>query len=219
MGVWVERGDVIDQQARAFLNACDGVAGNTHKPEWSEPYLDWNVGLAAPRHMQVWVETVDVTNTQGKSFGHVFGGIPSYTSTAEGWHNGTGASKRITDIGFPAKIRLRWQSLVEPKTYQIAVDIPQWVRDEMVSAKQGFCKFSREWRDDYRNYITFGMAPGGIVKVWVGGACLDSIEVGRYQAEVDPRGPYEGRSNGRYIKLEPENKDYIEKHGIPYGTW
>lgn len=67
--------------------------------------------------------------------------------------------------------------------------------------------------------ITFGMAPGGIVKVWVGGPCLGSKEVGRFQAEIDPRGPYKGLSRGKYINMEPENKEYVEKHGIPYGNW
>jgi hypothetical protein len=67
--------------------------------------------------------------------------------------------------------------------------------------------------------ITLGMAPGGIVKVWVGGACLDFKEVGRFQAEIEPLGPYIGKSKGQYIPLEPENKAYIDQHGIPYGSW
>ena len=86
---------------------------------------------------------------------------------------------------------------------------PEWV----------FCQGSKEWRNDYRKMITLGMAPGGIVKVWVGGACLDFKEVGRFQAEVEPLGPYIGKSKGQYIPLEPENKAYIDQHGIPYGSW
>ena len=66
---------------------------------------------------------------------------------------------------------------------------------------------------------TLGMAPGGIVKMWVGGSCLGFKEVGRFQAEVEPLGPYRGASKGKYVSLEPENKAYVEQHGIPYGSW
>ena len=183
------------------------------------PYPNWYIGLAAPRFMEVWVETVDVVDRRNLAFVRVHGGVAGYTRKPEGWHQGGGASKPLTNIDIPKRIFLRWQSLAEQKTYRINVDIPQWVREEMLKSERTFCKWSQEWEDDYRRIITFGMAPGGIVKVWVGGACLGFTEVGRYQAEVDPRGPYEGRGNGRYVKLEPENKDFIEKHGIPYGTW
>ena len=67
--------------------------------------------------------------------------------------------------------------------------------------------------------ITLGMAPGGIIKVWIGGSCLDFKEVGRYQAKVEPLGPYRGASKGKYVPLKPENKAYIDQHGIPYGSW
>ena len=183
------------------------------------PYPNWYVGLAAPRFMEVWVETVDVVDRRNLAFTRVHGGVAGYTRKPEGWHQGGGASKPLSNIDIPKRIFLRWQSLVEKKTYRINVDIPEWVRETMLKRERTYCKGSQEWEDDYRNFITFGMAPSGIVKVWVGGACLGFTEVGRYQAEVDPRGPYEGRSNGRYVRLEPENKAYIDQHGIPYGTW
>ncbi|MNI75306.1 hypothetical protein D3C73_1314450 [compost metagenome] len=67
--------------------------------------------------------------------------------------------------------------------------------------------------------ITLGMAPGGVVKVWVGGACLDFKEVGRFQAEIEPRGPYLNGKGIYYRALKPEAQTYIDQHGIPYGTW
>ncbi len=63
-----------------------------------------------------------------------------------------------------------------------------------LSGERGFCHWSKTWKDDYRDSITLGMAPGGIVKVWVGGACLGFKEVGRFQAEVEPLGPYTGKA-------------------------
>ncbi|WP_348529845.1 DUF2931 family protein [Pseudomonas sp. Pc102] len=62
--------------------------------------------------------------------------------------------------------------------------------------------------------------PGGIAKAWVGGPCLSNIEIGRYQAKVDTRGPYEGHSNGRYYRPPTgAAQAYIEQHGIPYESW
>ena len=55
--------------------------------------------------------------------------------------------------------------------------------------------------------------------MWVGGACLGFTEVGRFQAEIEPLGPYKGRSNGKYVRIEPESKAYVDQHGIPYGSW
>ena len=199
------------------LVACASESSGPPRP--TLPYDSWYVGLAAPRHMEVWVEGVDVLDRRKIAFFRVHGGVAGYTRKPEGWHKGGGASKPVNNVDLPLEIVLRWQSLVEPQAYWININIPQWVRDEMIKPERVFCQGAKEWMDDYRDSITLGMAPGGIVKVWLGGACLGYKEVGRYQANVEPRGPYLGKSNGEYVPLEPENKAYVEKHGIPYGSW
>jgi len=125
----------------------------------------------------------------------------------------------VNNVDLPERIFLRWQSLVEPQAYKIRIPIPQWVRDEMIRPERVFCEGSKEWKRDYRKMITLGMAPGGIVKVWVGGACLDFKEIGRFQAEVEPLGPYRNGSGVYYRAPLPEAQAYIDKHGIPYGSW
>ncbi|MEX6667019.1 DUF2931 family protein [Pseudomonas sp. W2-17] len=177
------------------------------------------MGLAAPQHMEVWVETVDVLDQRGLAFFRVHGGVAGYTGKAAGWHRGGGKSKPVNNVDLPNHIFLRWQSLVEPQAYKIKIQIPQWVRDEMVRPERVLCQWNQQWKTDYREMITLGMAPGGIVKMWVGGSCLGFKEVGRFQAEVEPLGPYRGASKGKYVSLEPENKAYVEQHGIPYGSW
>ena len=127
--------------------------------------------------------------------------------------------KPVNNVDLPERIFLRWQSLVEPQAYKIRIPIPQWVRDEMVKPERVFCQGSKKWKDDYRDSITLGMAPGGIVKVWVGGACLNYKEVGRFQAEVEPLGPHRNGNGIYYRAPNPEAQAYIDQHGIPYGTW
>ncbi|PAU58226.1 DUF2931 family protein, partial [Pseudomonas sp. PICF141] len=67
--------------------------------------------------------------------------------------------------------------------------------------------------------IGIGLAPGGIAKVWLGGPCLKSVEIARVVGTINPRGPYEGKSGGKHRPLSETSKAYIEKFGIPYGSW
>ncbi|MEX6666034.1 DUF2931 family protein [Pseudomonas sp. W2-17] len=199
------------------LSACAANSSFPARPKL--PYPAWYVGLAAPQNMEVWVETVDVLDQRGLAFFRVHGGVASYTGQPDGWHKGGGKSKPINNVDLPDQIFLRWQSLVEPQAYKVLIKIPQWVRYEMIKPQREFCSWDQEVVTLYRNTISLGMAPGGIVKVWVGAGCLEHKEVGRYQAEVEPLGPYRGASKGKYIPLEPENKAYVDQHGIPYGSW
>jgi hypothetical protein len=201
-----------------LFSLCACASGPKPYPPPKLPYNSWYVGLAAPRHMEVWVETVDVLDQRGLPFFRVSAGGAGYSRKPENWHY-AGAMMPVNNVDLPQRIFLRWQSLVEPQAYRIRIPITQWVRDEMVKPERVFCEGSKEWRNDYRKMITLGMAPGGIVKVWVGGACLDLKEVGRFEAEVEPLGPYRGKSKGQYIRIKPENKAYVDQHGIPYGTW
>ncbi|MFP3518659.1 DUF2931 family protein [Pseudomonas sp. SIMBA_077] len=183
------------------------------------PYSTWYVGLAAPKHMEVWVEGVDVIDIRTVAYFHVHGGVASYTGKVEGWHQGAGATMPVNNVDLPDRIFLRWQSLAEPQTYKINIKIPQWVRDEMVRPERVFCRADQKEVTLYRNRVNLGVAPGGIVKVWVGAGCLGYREVGRFQAEIEPLGPYKGKSKGKYVPIEPENKAYVDQHGIPYGSW
>ncbi|UCP00459.1 DUF2931 family protein [Metapseudomonas lalkuanensis] len=185
------------------------------------PYDAWYIGIGAPRHMEVWVESVDVIDQRGLAFERVHGGVVAYNNKTLGWWNGGGSMKPIGNVDLPEIIFVRWQSLVEPQTYNVRIDIPQWVRDEMVKPQRAFCPWSQKWKTDYRQNISIGMAPGGIAKAWIGGPCLENKEIGRFVGKVDKRGPDQGQSGGRYAwpSLEPESKAYIEQHGIPYGSW
>ncbi len=183
------------------------------------PYPAWYIGLAAPEHMEVWVETVDVLDQRGLAFFRVHGGVASYTGRVEGWHQGGGKSKPVNNVDLPDQIFLRWQSLVEPQAYKLRIHIPQWVRAEMVRPERVYCRGSKEWIEGYRFAVALGMAPGGIVKVWVGGPCLGFKEVGRFQAQVEPLGPYMNDKGLYYRAPNPAAQAWIDQHGIPYGSW
>ncbi len=199
------------------LTACAADPGLPQRP--SLPYDTWYVGLAAPKHMEVWVESVDVIDRRGYFYSHVFGGVASYTGKVEGWHKGGGATKSVNNVDLPERISVRWQSLVEPQTYKLNIKIPQWVRDEMLKPTHMYCAPARRDMTLYPHTLTLGMAPGGIVKVWLGAGCLGYKEIGRYQAEVEPLGPHRNGNGIYYRAPTPASQAYIEQNGIPYGTW
>lgn len=89
----------------------------------------------------------------------------------------------------------------------------------MVKRELIYCEPAKKDMELYRDTINLGMAPGGIVKAWVGKACLGYKEIGRFQAEVDPRGPHKNNNHEYYRPPNPEAQAYIDENGIPYGTW
>ncbi|WP_268800382.1 DUF2931 family protein [Pseudomonas huanghezhanensis] len=202
-----------------LFSLCACTSGPQTSPPPKLPYDSWYVGLAAPRHMEVWVESVDVLDQRGVGFFNVFGGVASYTGKTEGWHKGGGAMMPVNNVDLPERIFVRWQSLVEPQTYKVGIKIPQWVRDEMIKPKRIFCKWDQEIVTLYRDTITLGLAPGGIVKVWVGSGCLEHKEVGRFQAEIETLGPYQTGKGIYYRAPNPKAQAWINEHGIPYGSW
>ncbi|WP_236209995.1 DUF2931 family protein [Metapseudomonas otitidis] len=185
------------------------------------PYPTWYIGLGAPRHMEVWVESVDVVDRRNLAFERVHGGVATYNNRTEGWWEGGGKMKPINNVDLPNIIFVRWQSLVEPQVYNVRINIPQWVREEMLTPHSEYCSVTKQVDTSYRNMIGIGLAPGGIAKAWVEGACLPFMEIGRFVGVVEPRGPSRGQTGGKYAwpELEPASKAYIEEHGIPYNSW
>jgi len=212
-----------------ILSGC--ASGNRS----SLPYDAWRLGFFAPDYMEVWIETADAYGINGMvrvqagsgtaSIGYpraLSKGIPEvFRGDPKGWPDrvGWGKGKYLKGADLPKQIYVRWQSLVEPQTYHTRIDIPKSTQDIMRKKEIAFCLFTGKTEAQYRKAIVIGLAPGGIAKVWVTGACLDPIEVTRVHAKVDPTGPNDGESNGQYDPPSAESRAYIEKFGVPYGSW
>jgi hypothetical protein len=195
------------------------------------PYGSWGIAVFAPEHMEVWIESVDVIDKRGLVFERVYGGVgsignpPHKNGHPTGWQkNPGGSSKSISGVDLPKTLYVRWQSLVEPQTYNVRIDVPEWVREAMVTKKQPVCPWKSDWGKNlpsfgYSDHITIGLAPGGIAKVWLQGPCLAPVEIGRFEGKVNKAGPYDGTSGGKHRPLSEASKAYIEQFGIPYGSW
>ncbi|MCC4260947.1 DUF2931 family protein [Pseudomonas aestusnigri] len=197
-------------------------------PKPDLPYRAWYVGLGAPDYMEAWVEQIDLTDVNDLMYEDVFGGVASTRTPADnrgdarGWpeNPGPGSSFPMTGIDLPAKVTVRWQSLAEPQAYRASFNLSQATRAEMVKPRNAYCAWRDEHEIQYLDTIAIGVAPGGVVKAWLVGPCLDAVEIAHVQGEINPVGPYNGESNGEFYRPpSPNAQHYIDTHGIPFGSW
>ncbi|WP_423203714.1 DUF2931 family protein [Pseudomonas kribbensis] len=205
----------------AGCHLTDPLSGeNDPKSEW------WELGFTEPRYMKVWVEDTSVEDIKGRTFlhtgsGSASGGQPEDgTESAKGWHGVGSSAKAVVGADLPKRIFVRWQSIVEPQTYRVWVDIPEEARQLMLMSVNQRCAKTPEQTATYISSIYLGLAPGGVVQVWVRDSCHHPVKVARAQAEVEPLGPSQGKNQGRYAyPVNEKAKRYIERFGIPYGSW
>ncbi|VVQ16617.1 hypothetical protein PS925_04174 [Pseudomonas fluorescens] len=186
----------------------------------------WELAFTEPHYMKVWVEDTAVEDIKGETFlrtggGSASGGQPEDgTDSARGWHGVGSTGKAVVGADLPKRIYVRWQSIVEPQTYKVWVDIPEQARQLMLESVNQRCAKTPEQEGRYNASIYLGLAPGGVVQVWVRDSCHHPVKVARAQAEIEPLGPSQGKNQGRYAyPVSEKSKRYIEKFGIPYGSW
>lgn len=195
-------------------------AKNDPKSEW------WELAFVEPYYMKVWVEDSAVEDINGKLFRRTGGGtaaggeVENGKESARGWHALGSAAKAVIGADLPKRIFVRWQSIVEPQTYKVWIDIPEEARQQMYLSVNRRCAETPEQTASYIASIYLGLAPGGAVQVWIRDSCHRPVKVARAQAEIEPLGPSQGKNEGRYAyPISEKSKHYIEKYGIPYGSW
>ncbi|WP_429532226.1 DUF2931 family protein [Pseudomonas frederiksbergensis] len=195
-------------------------AKNDPKSQW------WELAFIEPNYMNVWMENSSVQDVTGKVFfrtgsGTAAGGEPEDgKESARGWVGVGGSGRTVVGADLPMRIFVRWQSIVEQKTYRAWVDIPQQARLLMVSSTQQRCPQTPEREARFMASVYLGLAPGGVVQVWMKDSCYRPIKVARAQAEIEPLGPDQGKNEGRYAyPVSEKSKRYINQYGIPYGSW
>ena len=211
-----------------FLGGC----AKDHRR--SLPYDAWSLNFFTPDYMEAWIETADVVDINEHVFRGAGSGIPAmgypralskgipseFRGKPAGWRENPGGKGRyVRGADLPRLVYVRWQSMAEPQTYEAYIEITESVRQLMRNREDVFCAFDGKVITDYRELLVVGLAPGGIAKVWVKGPCLKAIEVTRVQGTISPEGPYRGQSGGAYYPLLEESNAYIDKFGIPYGSW
>ncbi|WP_409519848.1 DUF2931 family protein [Pseudomonas sp.] len=222
------RGDATGKRLKALvlsgLMLClSGCSLGGHRL----PYDSWYLGLFAPDYMEVWIETADAVDVQDRVFRRAMSGVAAIHTPKNlkgdprGWPTllGGGKGKHVLGADLPRLLYVRWQSLAEPQTYEAYIVIPEATREAMLVGEKAYCRADGKWITDYRKVLTVGLAPGGVARVWLLGPCLPALDVARVQGTVVKVGPYDGTSGGRHRPLSDTSRAYIERYGIPYGSW
>ena len=206
--------------ATALLAGCATLGS----PRTGLPYDAWRLGFLAPSYMEVWLETADVEDVRG----HVFPGAMSgtvainYSGEPDGWRQpvGWGKGRYITGAALPQRIYVRWQSLAEPQTYRAVLDIPASARQRM---REKAPSMHPPIKYEYQEALAIGLAPGGWIRAWVMSPGSTPVEILCQKAEIESKGPDEGRNQGQYAyafdQLEPATQRYMTSHPIPYDSW
>ncbi|MHC8401693.1 DUF2931 family protein [Pseudomonas sp. MDT1-17] len=207
-----------------LVSGCQAGEPLSGKNDPKNPW--WSLSFVEPTYMKVWVEDTAVEDINGKLFRRTGGGTAASDESAgdaeyaRGWSEKISSSTRgVVGAGLPKRIYVRWQSVVEPQTYRAWVDIPEEARQILHASVNERCPSRVAEPANYRAKVYLGLAPGGIVQVWVLDRCMKSIKVARAQAEIEPLGPHLGKSDGNYYPLSEKSKSYVETYGIPYGSW
>ena len=125
----------------------------------------------------------------------------------------------LSGYDLPKRLYIRWQSIVERKTYKAWVDLPEEARTLLRLSNTTLCPATPEDDEPVGMAINMGLAPGGVIIVWVRDPCFKPIQVARLQAEIEPLGPHQGESEGHYYPQKKASKRYIERFVIPYDSW
>jgi hypothetical protein len=207
-----------------LLGGCQAVDPLSGKNDPHYPW--WDLRFTAPVYMSGWVEMSAVVDINNRFFPRRGGGVVGAAGfeeggaeDARGWFGTSGSGSAVTGADLPQRVFVRWQSSVEPQTYQGWIEIPEEARQLMRKSIDRRCADEPDQHASYHPSMTLGLAPGGIVQVWVWDECLRRVPFVRAQAQIEPLGPHLGKSNGHYYPQTKDSKQYVEKFGIPYGSW
>ena len=207
----------------ALLAGCQAAPAS--HPSLKTPPEWWQLGFTVPDCMDAWVEWAAAEDIQGRIFNRIGSGLPAYncpgntsTEIARGWQGPGVGGRQVPRADLPRRIYVRWQSIVERKTYRAWIEIPEQARALMRTSQTQTCPNDPNFGIP-GIFIHLGLAPGGAVVVWVRDPCLSAIQVASAQAEEEPLGPHQGESKGHYYPQKEASKRYVERFGIPYGSW
>ena len=155
----------------------------------------------------------------------------------DGWGKGS-SGMSYGEKTIPNHLRLVWASYIEHKFYEIDTPIDYDKMVELFSEGYYYPSSNNEKPEPYKqnyNNIVVGLAPGGVVVIWVAGIGRQ-VEVGRYEGkeitfskeeiEALPSGHRKNMHNIAYQEkiLSHHSKfvnviNEIKNKPIPYGLW
>jgi hypothetical protein len=198
------------------------------KSKQTEEIFDWSPGVGAANLYPMELYRFSFIFPNGAS---VSPAPPNLENGTWGQENG---SSVVGDVmkPIPVALDILWLSYTENKFYKGHFQLPH---DKILQLfKQGFeepvLEDNGEFGLDHRDYnnIVAGIAPGGVVVVWVnGGAAI--VDIGRFQAtetkvRMEDFAPSAFTNDqttyvNAMIKEDKGVVDNLAKNGVPFGLW
>ncbi|MGO2134747.1 MAG: DUF2931 family protein [Marinobacter sp.] len=175
-----------------------------------EDDVTWRFQLATPAHYDVWVEHLEFERSGVRHWYHPAGSMGCCWTGPTGPR---GIAGRMEP--FPNFIGIQWFSFAEQKFYQRLIIVPAEWQDLMRAPARYETSLGEFFAP--RNTLTFGLAPGGEIVVWIMNQIGNEIEIARLQANEIEGNPED------YAPLMPEYLEesgaYLKQHGVPTDGW
>lgn len=163
---------------------------------YMEKKYEWSADISAPREYPVEIYTGAV----GVYFFSQMGGFSN-----TGWGGATGDNDIKAEL--PKRIDMTWLSYVDNKFYTIDSELP--IEKIKQLFEEGFySKNGEEVITEPYNFINIGLAPKGMVVVWVAGVG-QQVEVARFQAQETTIGPRLITEDEKYMFRKDYSKDRL----------
>lgn len=198
-----------------FLTSCGDVMNKTE--------FEWYATESAPEHYPMEIRQ-GTFYYKGQDHGLY---IPSGGTLRAGW--GQMISSHVSGPDkkpLPDRVEVTFFSYTEKQFYHGKFDLPY---EEILALFRE--AYKEEPNDPYYDAIMVGIAPGGVVSVWLEGYRRKEVFFGQAdKMDIDPGDgfnlPFKSvEQSDEYIQdvltdvLEPEELDSLKKNGVPFGTW
>ncbi|MGF1907452.1 DUF2931 family protein [Aliivibrio salmonicida] len=196
---------------------CLFISGCVTRPLFQSEKLDeWTISTMSPKYYTVRGDTLLIVGE--KKAGGWKGMIGKATMESldplsweglERFHSGY--SIKSTEL--PSLFYIRWHSLSNKKTYNKSVRVSEEIRKKMSEYHDMRCGFNNGLYP-YKDNILLGLAPDGMISVFLNGTCFKNELQFKVQAVEE-----EVSDDFIYLELSEEAQAYVDKHGVPVGIW
>ncbi|WP_330219930.1 DUF2931 family protein [Aliivibrio fischeri] len=194
-----------------FVSAC-----STNHQIKSKRLNEWTVSTVAPKYYSAYIDILLITSETKQ--GGWRGMVTKYTKFSKNPNSWEGRERyssgySIQSTELPGLLYIRWHSLANKKTYNKTIKVSGDIRNKMREYHDIRCGYY-DLLLPYKDNILLGLAPDGMISVFLNGGCFDNELQFKVQAVE-----YKVADDFVYPELSEEAQAYVDEHGVPVGIW
>ncbi len=199
-----------------FIILCLLFSGCTNSELKKNKLNEWRISTMSPKYYTVRVDTLLIgSENQKKVWKGMVGKTTVFSSSPLDWSGGERfhSGYKIKSSDLPGSFYIRWHSLANEKTYNKNIELSEFVRENMGKYHEKRCGNNYNLYP-YKNNILLGLAPDGMISVFLNGRCFDNELQFKVQAVE-----YKVADDFVYPELSEEAQAYVDEYGVPVGIW